>query len=94
MSWKVTVRHGPAVSRERVATLDEASSHASWALLSGPAGGVVGAARLAELAGYTEAIAFDMGGTSTDVCLITDGAAARSAERTIAGLPPLASDVG
>jgi N-methylhydantoinase A len=70
-----------------VATLDEASSHASWALLSGPAGGVVGAARLAELAGYTEAIAFDMGGTSTDVCLITDGAAARSAERTIAGLP-------
>ncbi len=70
-----------------VATLEEASSHASWALLSGPAGGVVGAARLAAQAGFTEAIAFDMGGTSTDVCLISNGAATRSVERTIAGLP-------
>jgi len=70
-----------------VATLDEAARHASWALLSGPAGGVVGAARIAEQAGFADAIAFDMGGTSTDVCLITGGAAERSVERTIAGLP-------
>jgi N-methylhydantoinase A len=70
-----------------VATLDEAARHASWALLSGPAGGVVGAARIAEQAGFADAIAFDMGGTSTDVCLITSGAAERSVERTIAGLP-------
>jgi N-methylhydantoinase A len=70
-----------------VATLDEAARHASWALLSGPAGGVVGAARIAEHAGFADAIAFDMGGTSTDVCLITGGAADRSVERTIAGLP-------
>jgi N-methylhydantoinase A len=70
-----------------VATLDEAAAHASWALLSGPAGGVVGAARIAELAGFADAIAFDMGGTSTDVCLISGGAAERSPERTIAGLP-------
>jgi N-methylhydantoinase A len=70
-----------------VATLDEAARHASWALLSGPAGGVVGAARIAEQAGFADAIAFDMGGTSTDVCLITGGAADRSVERTIAGLP-------
>jgi N-methylhydantoinase A len=70
-----------------VATLDEAAAHASWALLSGPAGGVVGAARVASLAGFDDAIAFDMGGTSTDVCLIADGAAERSVERTVAGLP-------
>jgi N-methylhydantoinase A len=70
-----------------VATLDEAAAHASWALLSGPAGGVVGAVRIAERAGFANAIAFDMGGTSTDVCLISGGAAERSVERTIAGLP-------
>jgi N-methylhydantoinase A len=70
-----------------VATVDEAAAHASWALLSGPAGGVVGAARIAEHAGFADAIAFDMGGTSTDVCLISGGEAERSTERTIAGLP-------
>ena len=70
-----------------VATVDEAAAHASWALLSGPAGGVVGAARIAKRAGFADAIAFDMGGTSTDVCLISGGEAERSVERTIAGLP-------
>jgi N-methylhydantoinase A len=70
-----------------VASLDEAAAHASWALLSGPAGGVVGAARIAERAGFANAISFDMGGTSTDVCLIADGAAERSLERTIGGFP-------
>jgi N-methylhydantoinase A len=70
-----------------VATLEEAAAHASWALLSGPAGGVVGAARVAALAGFDDAIAFDMGGTSTDVCLIAGGVAERSVERSIAGLP-------
>jgi N-methylhydantoinase A len=70
-----------------VASLVEAAAHASWALLSGPAGGVVGAVRIAERAGFADAIAFDMGGTSTDVCLITDGSAERSPVRTIAGLP-------
>ncbi|HET8873196.1 MAG TPA: hydantoinase/oxoprolinase family protein, partial [Gaiellaceae bacterium] len=70
-----------------VSSLEEAAAHASWALLSGPAGGVVGAAKIAELAGFSEAISFDMGGTSTDVCLISGGAAERSTERTIAGFP-------
>jgi 5-oxoprolinase (ATP-hydrolysing) len=37
-------------------------------VLSGPAGGAVGAARVAEAAGFARAIGFDMGGTSTDVC--------------------------
>jgi N-methylhydantoinase A len=70
-----------------VASLAEAAEHASWALLSGPAGGVVGAARIAHLAGFADAIAFDMGGTSTDVCLIADGVAERSLERVIGGFP-------
>ena len=67
-----------------VASLEEAAAHASWALLSGPAGGVVGAARIAELAGFSDAIAFDMGGTSTDVCphLRRRGASARPSARS------------
>jgi N-methylhydantoinase A len=70
-----------------VATLEEAAAHASWALLSGPTGGVVGATRIAAKAGFADAISFDMGGTSTDVCLIAGGEAERSTERAVAGLP-------
>jgi N-methylhydantoinase A len=39
-------------------------------MLSGPAGGVMGAYQLARLAGFDRIIGFDMGGTSTDVCLV------------------------
>jgi N-methylhydantoinase A len=70
-----------------LATLDEAAAHAAFALLSGPAAGVVGAARLAALAGFPNALSFDMGGTSTDVCAIVDGAARREHERQVGGLP-------
>jgi N-methylhydantoinase A len=70
-----------------VATLEEAARHAAFALLSGPAAGVVGAARIATLAGHPNALAFDMGGTSTDVCAIVDGRARREYERTIGGFP-------
>ena len=70
-----------------VATPAEAAEHPATILVSGPAAGVVGAARLAALAGMENAIAFDMGGTSTDVCLIADGHAERASERTIAGVP-------
>jgi len=70
-----------------LATLDEAASHAAFALLSGPAAGVVGAARIAELAGFPSALSFDMGGTSTDVCAIVDGVAQREHERLVGGLP-------
>jgi len=70
-----------------VATPDEAADHPATILVSGPAAGVVGAARLAALAGIENAIAFDMGGTSTDVCLIAGGRAQRASERTVAGLP-------
>jgi 5-oxoprolinase (ATP-hydrolysing) len=45
-----------------------ASFQGKDAILSGPAGGVVGAARVSEIAGHRRIIGFDMGGTSTDVC--------------------------
>jgi N-methylhydantoinase A len=70
-----------------VATLDEAAAHAAFALLSGPAAGVVGAARIATLAGFENALSFDMGGTSTDVCAIVRGQARRESERLVDGLP-------
>jgi N-methylhydantoinase A len=70
-----------------VSTPDEAADHPATILVSGPAAGVVGAARLAALAGIENAIAFDMGGTSTDVCLIAGGRAQRASERTVTGLP-------
>jgi N-methylhydantoinase A len=70
-----------------LATLAEAAAHPAVALVSGPAAGVVGAARLARLAGIENAISLDMGGTSTDVCLIRGGEAGRSSERDVGGLP-------
>ncbi len=70
-----------------VATPAEAAAHPATILVSGPAAGVVGASRIAALAGIEDAIAFDMGGTSTDVCLVSAGRAERSSERMVGGLP-------
>ena len=58
-------------------------------MLSGPAGGVMGAYRLATLAGFDRIIGFDMGGTSTDVCLVDAqrGGPQLSTESYISGLP-------
>jgi 5-oxoprolinase (ATP-hydrolysing) len=64
---------------------DAAAFQGKDAILSGPAGGIVGAARTAESAGISRVIGFDMGGTSTDVALY-DGAFERSYETTIAGV--------
>ncbi|MDR3499475.1 MAG: hydantoinase B/oxoprolinase family protein [Parvibaculum sp.] len=55
------------------------------AILSGPAGGVVGAVETAALAGLSRIIGFDMGGTSTDVCHY-DGELERSFETEVAGI--------
>ena len=54
------------------------------AILSGPAGGVVGAVETARIAGFGKIIGFDMGGTSTDVCHY-DGVYERSFESVVAG---------
>ncbi len=56
------------------------------ALLSGPAGGVVGAQRVARMAGYERAVGFDMGGTSTDVCLIEGERLDRVFESEVGGV--------
>jgi N-methylhydantoinase A len=70
-----------------VGTLAEVAEHPAVALVSGPAGGSVGAALVARLAGFPDAIALDMGGTSTDVSLITGGRVGRTSEREVGGLP-------
>ena len=66
---------------------EEAAAHPARLLVSGPAGGVVGAGLLARQAGFADAIAFDMGGTSTDVCLLPGGRAVRVPEREVGGVP-------
>jgi N-methylhydantoinase A len=70
-----------------VATAAEAAAHPALALVSGPAAGAVGAAFVASRAGFPNAIALDMGGTSTDVSLVVEGVVARVAERPVGGLP-------
>ncbi len=55
--------------------------------LSGPAAGVAAAGRVAKELGLDRVISFDMGGTTTDVCLVVDGAAQISSERVLAGRP-------
>src|SRR5580658_3230022 len=55
-------------------------------VLSGPAGGLVGAAASARASGFERIIAFDMGGTSTDVSLI-EGAITTASHAEVAGLP-------
>ncbi|MGD1933917.1 MAG: hydantoinase B/oxoprolinase family protein [Candidatus Phaeomarinobacter sp.] len=55
------------------------------AILSGPAGGVVGAVETSHLAGHDKIIGFDMGGTSTDVCHY-DGTFERAFETEVAGV--------
>ena len=54
-------------------------------VLSGPAAGVVAAAEMARAKGHRSAISFDMGGTSTDVCRITDGEVVAGMGRKVAG---------
>jgi N-methylhydantoinase A/oxoprolinase/acetone carboxylase beta subunit len=65
----------------------DAAERPAALLLSGPAGGVAAAAAVANANGFPDAISFDMGGTSTDVCLILDGRPAPAAERDVAGIP-------
>jgi 5-oxoprolinase (ATP-hydrolysing) len=69
--------HGGLARADRFAGKD--------AILSGPAGGIVGAARTAAAAGFDRVIGFDMGGTSTDVALYA-GRFERATETEIAGV--------
>ena len=62
-------------------------THPVHTLLSGPAGGVVGAVGVAAVAGIGDIISMDMGGTSLDICLIRGGEVALSAEGQVGGYP-------
>jgi len=69
-----------------ITSLASAAREPVRTLLSGPAGGVVGAAAMARRSGVERIISFDMGGTSTDVALV-DGEIHAGSQAEIAGLP-------
>jgi N-methylhydantoinase A len=68
-----------------VADAGTAARHGSWTVLSGPAGGAVGAALMAEAAGATGAVCLDMGGTSCDVSVARGGKVASTGGREVGG---------
>jgi N-methylhydantoinase A len=70
-----------------VVRVTDAIADAAGCVLSGPAGGVVGAAYIGGLGGYRDLLTFDMGGTSTDVAPVVDGEAQTTTETVIAGVP-------
>src|SRR3954451_16966574 len=70
-----------------VADAEQAAAHGSWTVLSGPAGGAVGAAWMARAAGEPNAVCLDMGGTSCDVSVALDGGAVIAGERQVGGRP-------
>jgi N-methylhydantoinase A len=79
----------PEVMRSSGGTAEaaEAARAGAWSVLSGPAGGAVGAALLAKAAGSPDAIGLDMGGTSCDVCVVDAGEVRRTDSREIDGRP-------
>jgi len=68
-----------------VADATEAARAGAWSVLSGPAGGAVGAGLIATVSGDGNALGFDMGGTSCDVCVVENGEVRRTDSRTIGG---------
>jgi N-methylhydantoinase A len=79
----------PEVMRSSGGTAEaaEAARSGAWSVLSGPAGGAVGAGLLARSAGRPDAIGIDMGGTSCDVCVVDAGQVRRTDSREIEGRP-------
>src|SRR6202012_5263248 len=73
------------LSHGGMAPVEEAARLAPGTVLSGPAGGISGCRRFAGILGIPDLVPFDMGGTSTDISLITDGRASLSADGGLAG---------
>jgi N-methylhydantoinase A len=73
------------LSHGGMAPVEEASRLAAGTVLSGPAGGISGGRRCAEILGIPDLVPFDMGGTSTDISLIAGGQASLSADGMLAG---------
>jgi N-methylhydantoinase A len=69
-----------------IAALEAAAREPVRTVLSGPAGGLVGAAAMAARSGFPRVLSFDMGGTSTDVALV-EGEARPGSQAEVAGLP-------
>ena len=67
--------------------LEAAAELPATLLLSGPAGGVLAGAAVAAANGYADAVTFDMGGTSTDVCLVRGGVPEPAGGRVVGGFP-------
>jgi N-methylhydantoinase A len=68
-----------------LATAEDAARAGAWSVLSGPAGGAVGAGLVARACGDGNALGLDMGGTSCDVCVVAEGEVKRTDSRTIGG---------
>jgi len=64
-----------------------AAAHASFTVLSGPAGGAAAAALVARATGEPDLLCFDMGGTSCDVCVVQDGRVRETTGREVGGRP-------
>lgn len=77
----LTQSNGGVISFEQAANLPVRT------VLSGPSTGVVGAREVARLAGFPDIITFDMGGTSSDVALLSNGECRLSSEATVHGYP-------
>ena len=65
----------------------EAAKSAAALALSGPAGGVAGAAYVARLAGFPNALTIDIGGTSSDAGIVLDGEPLTEGGGEVAGVP-------
>jgi len=70
-----------------VADAGTAARHPARFVLSGPAGGVVGASYVAGLSDFRDVLTFDMGGTSTDVAPVVAGRVQLTTESVVAGVP-------
>src|SRR5205814_944575 len=64
-----------------------AATRAVWLALSGPAGGISGAAMVGAASGFNDLLTLDMGGTSADAGVVLGGEASVSAFGTVAGVP-------
>jgi len=73
------------LSHGGMAPVEEAARLAAATVLSGPAGGISGCRRCADMLGLKDLVAFDMGGTSTDISLVADGRVTLSADGGLAG---------
>ncbi len=79
----------PAIMQSNGGLIDlsAAAAHAALTVLSGPAAGAAGAAFVARLARTPDAVCFDMGGTSCDVCVVHEGRVQERSGGEIAGRP-------